>query len=93
MWEEVPASQAEGDIVPTMFVMKIKRKPDGTLDKFKARITVRGDLTKSYGFETFSAVCAWSTVRMILILALTWGWTTCTVDFSTAFIHLSLIPI
>jgi hypothetical protein len=90
VWEEVPASQAEGDIVPTMFVMKIKRKPDGTLDKFKARITVRGDLMKSYGFETFSAVCAWSTVRMVLILALTWGWTTCTVDFSNAFIHAKL---
>ena len=44
----------------------------------------------SYGFETFSAVCAWSTVRMILTLTLTWGWHTCTVDFSNAFIHAEL---
>ena len=90
VWEEVRISEAEGKIVPTMFVMKIKRKPDGTLDKFKARITVRGDMMESYGFETFSAVCAWSTVRMILVLALTWGWTTCTCDYSNAFIHATL---
>ena len=70
--------------------MKIKRKPDGSLDKFKARITVRGDLMKSYGFETYSAVCAWSTIRMVLILALSWEWTTCTCDYSNAFIHATL---
>ena len=92
VWEEVPESEAKGDIVPTMFVMKVKRKPDGTLDRRKARITVRGDLMKSYGFETFSAVCAWSTVRMILVLAITWDWTTCTVDYSNAFIHAEMDP-
>ena len=90
VWEEVPVSEAKGDIIPTMFVMKIKRKPDGSLDKYKARITVRGDLMKSYGFETYSAVCAWSTIRLVLTLALTWGWTTCTCDYSNAFIHATL---
>ena len=30
VWEEVPISEAKGDVIPTMFVMKIKRKPDGS---------------------------------------------------------------
>ena len=43
VWEEVPVSEAKGDIVPSHFVMKIKRKPDGSLDKFKARLVVAGN--------------------------------------------------
>lgn len=90
VWEEVPISDAKGDIIPTLWICKRKRKPDGSLDKFKGRITVRGDLMKSYGFDTFAPVCAWSTIRMVLILSLTWGWTTCTCDYSNAFIHATL---
>lgn len=87
-WEEVPVEDAKGDIVPTHWVLKIKRKPDGSFDKFKARIVVRGDLMKdSYDFETHAPTCAWSTIRMVLILALTWKWQTCTCDYSNAFIH------
>lgn len=90
VWEEVPIREAKGDVVPVLFVMKIKRKPDGSLDKFKARITVRGDLMKSYGFETYSPVCSWSSIKLVLTMALTWNWTTCTCDYSNAFIHSKL---
>ncbi|CAB9527593.1 Retrovirus-related Pol polyprotein from transposon [Seminavis robusta] len=92
-WEEVSEESAQGKIIPAMWVMKIKRKPDGSFDKFKARLVVRGDLmSKSgdYNFETYAPTCAWSTIRMVLILALTWGWTTCTCDYSNAFIHATL---
>ena len=89
-WVEEPVSQAKGDIVPVHWVMKIKRKPDGSLDKFKARIVVRGDLMKDYDFETHAPTCAWSTIRMVLILSLMWNWTTCTCDYSNAFIHSKL---
>jgi len=92
VWEEVLESEAKGDIVPTHWVMKIKRKPDGSLDKFKARIVVRGDLMHGYEFQTHSPVCAWSTIRMVLILALTWEWHTCTCDYSNAFTHATLPP-
>ena len=90
VWEEVPVSDARGDIVPSHFVMKVKRKPDGSLDKFKARLVIAGNRMQSYGFETFAPVCAWSTVRILLVLALTWGWHTCTCDYSNAFIHSKL---
>jgi hypothetical protein len=89
-WEEVPIEEAEGDVVPVHWVLRIKRGPDGTFEKFKARIVVRGDLMHNYDFETHAPTCQWSVIRMVLILALTWGWTTCTCDYSNAFIHAKL---
>jgi hypothetical protein len=89
-WEEVPVEDAKSDIVPTHWVMKIKRRPDGSFDKFKSRIVVRGDLMKGYDFETHAPTCAWSTIRMVMILALTWEWHTCTCDFQNAFIQAHL---
>jgi hypothetical protein len=90
VWDEIPESEATGPIVPTHWVMKIKRKPDGSLDKFKARLVVRGDLMKDFDFETHAPVCAWSTIRMMLILSITWAWCTCTCDYSSAFTHSTL---
>ena len=92
VWEEVPVSEATGDIIPTMHVLKVKRKPDGSLDKLKSRLTVRGDMMGNYNFETFAPVCAWSTVKLVLILAISWGWKTCTCDYSNAFIHAKMDP-
>ena len=40
--------------------------------------------------DTNAPTCAWSTIRMVLVLCLTWGWTTFTCDFSNAFIHAHL---
>ena len=53
-------------------------------------MVVLGDLMDSYDFETYAATCAWSTIQMVLILALTWGWTIATCDYSNAFIHAKL---
>jgi hypothetical protein len=50
-----------------------------TFDKFKAWLVVHGDMMQSYDFEIYAPTCAWSsTIQMVLMLALTWGWTTCT---------------
>ena len=89
-WEEVLVSEAKGHIVPTHWVFKKKRKPDGTIDKYKGRLVVRGDLMKDYDFETHAPVASWSTIRMVLILSLAWGWHTCTCDYSNAFVHAKL---
>ena len=40
--------------------------------------------------ETHSPVVSWSSVRMFLVLALTLGWYTCTIDFSNAFVQAQL---
>ena len=88
-WLEVPRSEAEDkneNIVPTTWVFRRKRKPDGTIKRWKARFCVRGDLMRGIT-DTFAPVVAFSTVRIFLIFSLLLGWFTCSIDFSNAFIQ------
>ena len=86
-WEEVPLSEAEGhQLVPSQWVFRIKRRPDGSLLKYKGRIVLRGDLMKDI-YDVTSPVVAFSTVRLFLAMSLFLGWYTCSVDFSNAFIQ------
>jgi hypothetical protein len=59
-------------VIKSTWVFKLKRLPDGTPSKFKARFCVRGNLEKEGVdfFETYAPVCQWSTVRMILTMVL-----------------------
>jgi hypothetical protein len=69
------------------WVFKLKRLPDGTPLKFKARFCARGDLQKEgidY-FETYAPVVQWSTIRLLLSTVLTEGWATRQVDYTNAF--------
>ena len=88
-WEEVPLSVATTKVLPGTWAFRIKRAPDGTLKKFKARYCIRGDLQEGV-FETYAPVVQLSTVRLFLAWALLLGWTTCCVDFSNAFIQAKL---
>ena len=88
-WEEVPRSEAKTKILPGTWAFRQKRTPDGEIYKFKGRYCVRGDLQEG-DFDTFAPVVAWSTVRMFLVLCLTLGWTTISVDFDSAFVQASL---
>jgi hypothetical protein len=85
-WDEVPTSDAKEKILPGTWVFKIKRTPDGSWKKVKGRWTARGDLQEGE-FETFAPVVAWSTVRLFLVYALTLGWATISIDFSSAFVQ------
>jgi hypothetical protein len=69
------------------WAFKLKRFPDGTPHKFKARYCVRGDLQTEgvYYFDTYAPVVQWSTVRILLSLILSNGWTTKKVDYTNAF--------
>lgn len=88
-WIEVPMSDAKSKILPGTWVFRRKRTPDGTIKKFKARYCVRGDLQEG-DFETFAPVVAWSTVRLFLVLSIVLEWTTCSIDFSSAFVQATL---
>ena len=66
--------------------MKVKRTPDGELKKIKGRLVLRGDL-QEYEGETFSPVAAWSTVRAFLVISAVTQRSTCTIDFSNAFVQ------
>ena len=86
-WEEVPISEAKGSpIIPSQWVFRLKRRPDGTVTKYKGRIVLRGDLMKDIHDKT-SPVVAFSTVRIFLIMSVFLGWYTCSVDFANAFIQ------
>ena len=71
-------------------MFKIKRSPDGTFKKAKARWCLCGDLQEDTGRDNFSPVAAWSTVRFFLVFAFIMSWITVTIDFSNAFVQSDL---
>jgi hypothetical protein len=89
-WDVVAAAEVpEGaKVIPTMWVFKIKRFPDGRVRRFKARLVVRGDFQvegEDYD-EKYAPVVPWSTVRLMLSIAASQGLATRQVDFSNAFV-------
>jgi len=85
-WIVDDVSAATSKILPGTWVFKVKRSPDGTVIKRKARYCVRGDLQEGQR-ETFAPVVAWSTVRLFLILAMLLAWETSAIDFTSAFVQ------
>jgi len=69
-WIEVPKSEAETRILPGTWTFRYKRTASGELKKRKSRYCVRGDLSDDTDDDTYSPVCAWSSVRMFLTLSL-----------------------
>jgi hypothetical protein len=85
-WKKVPRSESTR-VIKSTWVFKLKRLPDGSASKFKARYYVRGDMQQEgvdY-FETYAPVVQWSTIRMLLKLVLREGWSNHQVDYTNAF--------
>jgi hypothetical protein len=57
MWTEVDASEATSRILPSQWVFKRKRTPDGNVKSHKGRMVARGDLEQGV-FETYALVVA-----------------------------------
>lgn len=88
-WTEVPTTQAATKILPGTWVFRIKRSPDGTILKYKARYCVRGDL-QGFVPDTYAPVVSWTTIRLFLACTFQKKWVTATIDFSNAFIQAPL---
>ena len=71
------------------WVYSIKLRSDGTLDRYKARLVALGN-RQEYGTdyeETFAPVAKMTTVRTILSIAASQGWSLHQMDVKNAFLH------
>jgi len=88
VWELVPRP-ANVNVIGCKWVLKTKRKPDGTLDKFKARLVAMG-CSQKFGVdyeETFSPVVRRETIRLMMAVTCEMGWSTRHVDVTSAYLN------
>jgi len=73
-WHLVPRPKGK-NIIGCKWVYKVKRKSDGTIDRYKARLVAKG-FEQRYGIDyedTFSPVVKAATIRLILSIAVSRG--------------------
>uniref|UniRef100_A0AAV1UBG6 Reverse transcriptase Ty1/copia-type domain-containing protein n=1 Tax=Peronospora matthiolae TaxID=2874970 RepID=A0AAV1UBG6_9STRA len=83
---KLPAGQ---NTIGTKWLFKIKRKSDGSIEKYKARLVAKG-FKQKYGIdytETFSPVVKYVTLRMVVAITKYFGWTLDLLDVVTAFLY------
>ncbi|RKK12657.1 hypothetical protein BFJ67_g18048, partial [Fusarium oxysporum f. sp. cepae] len=88
-WRMLDRNQAHNRPLTVKWVFKVKKNEDGNLDKFKARLVVRG-FEQQFGFDynqTFASVAKSATWRILLTVAACLDWEIEQMDVSTAFLE------
>lgn len=87
VWELV--DRPKGNIVSNKWVLKTKRKADGTIERYKARLVARG-FSQIYGkdyHETYAPVANMVSVRLLLAYAAVENMCLAMFDVKTAFLY------
>ena len=87
-WILVPRT-LDMHVIISKWVLKTKLKPDGSLDRLKARVVAKGfhQIDGIDFIETFSPVVKPSTIRMVIIVALVQRWSIRQLDVKNAFLY------
>jgi Reverse transcriptase (RNA-dependent DNA polymerase) len=75
-------------VLPAVWAMKRKRRIlDGTVYKWKARLNIDGgkQIKGLDYWETYAPVASWSTIRLVLMMAIRHGWALRQLDFVQAY--------
>jgi len=87
-WELV-ALLEDKKAIGCKWVYKIKHNADGFVNRYKARLVAKG-YAQTYGIdyeETYSPVAKMITVRAIIAMAVTKGWSLHQMDVKNVFLH------
>jgi hypothetical protein len=87
-WHLVPPQRGT-NVIDCKWVYKIKRKQDGSLDRYKARLVAKG-FKQRYGIDyedTFSLVVKAAIIRIILSVVVARAWSMRQLDVQNAFLH------
>ncbi|RVW17177.1 Retrovirus-related Pol polyprotein from transposon RE1 [Vitis vinifera] len=87
-WSLVPPPSS-AHIVGCRWIYKLKYRPDGSIDRHKARLVAQGftQTPRIDYFDTFSPVVKPCTIRLILALAVSFQWSVWQLDVENAFLN------
>jgi hypothetical protein len=86
-WHLVSPSSNK-NIIDCKWIYRVKKRADGTIDRYKARLVVKG-FKQRYGIDyedTFSLVIKSATIRAVLAVYVSRGWSLRQLDVKNAFL-------
>ncbi len=87
-WELV-ALPKDKKVIGCKWVYKVKHNVDGSMSRYKARLVAKG-YAQTYGIDyekTYSPVVKMTTIRTIIVMATTKGWSLYQMDVNNLFFH------
>jgi len=87
-WELVPLPE-DKKVIGCKWVYKVKHNADRSVNRYKARLVIKG-YAQTYGIdyeETYNPVAKMTTVRAIIVMAASKGWSLHQMDVKNVFLH------